>query len=138
MFGFFKKMRMRGQSARINDYFANAVRAWLFEGDEVARFAALNAAMTAATKQRALMTDYLSALIVDAMADDPKSHVPWLVKVLIKEIDLKDWSLKENMVKRNELAKLDDEYAKALDRADDQVFVRRYPALFDDLPAQND
>ena len=41
MFGIFKKMR--GRSARINDYFANAVRAWLFEGDEVARFAALKA-----------------------------------------------------------------------------------------------
>ena len=105
---------MRGQSSRINNYFANAVRAWLFEGDEVARFAALNAAMTAATKQRASMAEYLSASIVDAVADDPNSHVPWLVKVLMKEIDLQDWSLKENISKRNELAKLDDEYATAL------------------------
>lgn len=130
MFGIFKKMR--GQSSRINDYFANAVRAWILEGDEVARFAALNAAMTAAEKQRSSMTLYLSALIVDAMADDPDSHVPWLLKDLMDEIDLQDWSLKKNVAKRNELAEFNDEYAKALDRADDRVFVRRYPALFDD------
>lgn len=130
MFGIFKKMRE--QSARINDYFANAVRAWILEGDEVARFAALNAAMTAAAKQRSSMTLYLSALIVDAMADDPDSRVPWVLKDLMDEIELQDWSLAENMAKRNKLAKLDDEYATALDQADDQVFVRRYPALFDD------
>ena len=48
-------LRMRGHASRINDYFANAVGAWLYEDDEVAREAALAAAKTAASIQRETM-----------------------------------------------------------------------------------
>jgi len=123
---------------RINDYFANAVRVWLYADDQAAHNAALAAAKVAAKEQRESMVKYLNGLSEDyADVDDVPSvnaeHVCNHLVPLAAEISKKDWGLVDIYRAKMDLWKQDTEYAEALDRADPGVFSRRWPSLFDRL-----
>ena len=120
---------MSRRSSRITDYFTNAVRAWIFEGDEVGRDAALAAAITATTKQRASMLQYLDALTDDLLeAEDGTKGL--LLVGLAKDITEKDWSGRDSARARTALADRNKDYADALDRADPTIFAKKFPKLF--------
>lgn len=124
--------RMADHADRVNDYFANAVRVWAFAGDEAAHEAALTAAKVAGKLQRRSMVDYLLGLSDDISRElgaEAESTCNQL-KVLGREICEKDWGLAHVFRAKLALAKVDRGYAKALDRADPNVFARRWPELF--------
>ncbi len=122
-------LRMRGHASRINDYFANAVGAWLYEDDEVAREAALAAAKTAASIQRETMVRYLKTLSDDLLKIGEGVRGLQLLG-LAEEIVQKDWGVRDSIDARRALADQNKDYADALDRADPNVFVKKYPDLF--------
>jgi len=123
---------MLDHATHINDYFANAVRVWLFAPEESARLAALTAAKVAAGVQRASMGKYLSAMADDLSTMGAKEKA-LVVRIagLASAITKKDWDLADVREAKRELAALDREYAEALDRADPKVFERRHPSLFE-------
>jgi hypothetical protein len=122
--------RMRHHSARINDYYARALAAWVLRNDGAARAAALAAAKTAAPLQRESMLAFLDTcrpIVVQLGAND--GEVRRLYETFASEVRVKDWSLSDALKARRRLALKDREYADALDAADDTVFERRYPEL---------
>ena len=121
--------RLRRHASRINDYFANSVRAWIFEGDEAARDAALAAAISATSKQRASMLQYLDKLTGDFL-DAEEAAKGLLLVGLAKDIVEKNWGVRDSILAKTALADRNKDYADALDRADPTIFAKRYPKLF--------
>ena len=94
--------RMRGQASRINDYFADAVRTWIYEDDEAARKAALAAAITAASIQRASMVQYIEALSDDFLKAGAGVRSMQLLG-LAEDIGQKDWGIRDSIRARKAL-----------------------------------
>jgi hypothetical protein len=117
---------------RINDYFRNAVRVWIFAHEESARKASLSAAKVAADLQRQSMVNYLLGMSTDLSKEmgDEAAPICRLLKELVSDICEKDWTVADATFDRVELAKMDKEFADALDRADPRIFEKRYPHLF--------
>ena len=132
---FFKKLKqMKDHAERINDYFCNAVTVFLFKGEEEARVAALAAAKLAAKKQRDSMIAYLAGMASDIVDSSPnKPLAVAAAKDLLelkKDIEAKDWNIKDVIAEEQKLKKLNPEYLHALDKANPDVFVKKYPELF--------
>ena len=130
--------KLLGQANRINRYFLNAVEAWILADDEAARLSALTAAKVAASVQRRSLVDYLTGMASDwaLAAPGDRKVVPRKLRALAAEISEKDWGVPDIITAKKTLFAVDEEYAKALDNADPEVFVRRHPPLFDDPAAR--
>lgn len=120
-------------SKSINDYFADAVLVYLFESDQVAKFAALAAAKTAAGAQRESMLIYISSLIGDmrresgATDDDLKNLIE-----LRDAISEKDWSIQDARIAKAQLSELDPEATAALNKSKGKYFKYKHPSIFKD------
>lgn len=133
--------RMLRHSLRINDYFANAIRVYGILGEEDAKVAALAAAKVAAGKQRDSMLAYLAGLASDFGQISPENNElrsQWKLAIgrlseLKKEIGARDWTTSDMIQEKQRLQNLNPEYLKALERADPNVFTRKYPRIFRDL-----
>ncbi len=131
-------VRMKSQSKRINDYFCNAIRVYAFTGTTDAKIAAVTAAKVAAEAQRTSMLAYLRGMASDLKQmseneSDLKSLVDQFVEAageLEKEISVKDWTIGDIRVQKEELGKINAEYLNALNRGDPFVFARKFPDLF--------
>ncbi|MBA3071352.1 MAG: hypothetical protein FP829_04195 [Nitrospirae bacterium] len=131
-------LRMKSQAKRINGYFRNAVRVYVFTGDQDARIAAVAAAKVAAAVQRKSMVAYLHDMSSDLKK---KSESEPEFKILAdkfieaasqleKDISLKDWTISDIREQKEKLGQLNPEYLNALNKADPSVFARKLSHLF--------
>ena len=131
-------VRMKSQSKRINDYFCNAVRVYAFTGSRDARIAAVAAAKVAAGAQRNSMLAYLRGMASDLkqMSERQSELKPFADQFveaaveLEEEISVKDWTINDIRVQKEELGNANSEYLNALNRCDPSVFVKKYPDFF--------
>ena len=131
-------VRMKSHSKRINDYFCNAVRVYAFTNSPDAKIAAVAAAKVAAGVQRNSMLAYLRGMASDLREmgesdSDLKPLADQFVETaaeLEKEISVKDWTIRDIRVQKEELRKANPDYLNALNRADPSVFARKFPRLF--------
>jgi len=129
---------MKSQSKSINDYFCNAVKVYAFTGSQDARIAALAAAKVAAGAQRNSMLAYLRGMASDfkQMSESESEFKPFTDQFfeaaaeLEKEISVKDWTISDIRVQKEELGKANPDYLNALNKGDASVFVRKFPHLF--------
>ena len=127
-------IKMLRHSQRINGYFTNAVRVYLWMEEEDAKIAALAASKVAAGKQRGSMLNHLDTLTSDSTK--LLHAVPELQRLISKlselqvEITAKDWTIKDIVQEKQRLMDYNPSYLSALEKADANVFVRKYPDLF--------
>jgi hypothetical protein len=131
------KKEMLDEAQRINDYFVNAVRVYIFLGEEKAHIAALTAGKVAGNIQRKSMCNYLEAMAGDVMKSAPleesaRKRIAMMLLGLKDEIEEKEWDISDIKKGKSILRKMDPDYAKALDQADPSIFPRRHPKLFED------
>ena len=122
------------QASGVNDYFCNAVKVWIFMIKEDAKIAAIAAAKVAGEKQRESMFNYLSGMASDLerdFPDDPvmRRHSGRLLS-LKKEIEAHNWTTMDAAKEKDRLANINPDYLTALNKADANIFVRRYPDFF--------
>jgi hypothetical protein len=122
------------QALGVNDYFCNAVKVWIFMMKEDAKIAAIAAAKVAAEKQRESMLNYLSGMASDLEREFPndpvmRRHSERLLS-LKKEIAAKNWTTKDAAEEKDRLFEINQDYLKALNKADAKIFVRQYPDFF--------
>jgi hypothetical protein len=100
---------------RVNDYFVNAIKVWIFAQEEPARKAALSAAKVAAHLQRQSMVNYLLTMSADLSKEmgDGAALICRMLEELASEIGEKDWTVTDATLDRVELAKMDKEFADA-------------------------
>lgn len=76
---------------------------------------------------------------LEVMASDINMIIPDRIKAKIivnrlmflkEEIEVKDWDINDALLEKQRLKKLNPEYLKALNNSDPEVFVRKYPQLF--------
>jgi len=132
---------------RLNEYFCNAVRVFIWKGEEDARLAALSAAMTADNVQRTSQLNYLDGIQSDLLAftqafnkfDDKNTEVDFTadmlrvhsrLALLQQQIASKNFSIDTLKNSRIELDTANKEYSIALKKGDPTVFVKKYPDLF--------
>lgn len=127
-------MRMFRHAGKINDYFANAVTVYVWIDKEDAKIAALAASKVAGSKQRNSMLKYLEGLNSDMTKLFPTSPQlkPFTEKLseLQMEIGAKDWTTKDIIQEKQRLKNYNPEYLNALEKADANIFIRKYPDLF--------
>ena len=131
-------VRMKSHSKRINDYFRNAVKVYAFTGSRDAKIAAVAAAKVSAGAQRNSMLGYLRGMASDLkQMSESESDLKLLADQFVeaaaeleKEISVKDWTISDIRVQKEELEKSNSEYLNALNRGDPFVFVRKFPGLF--------
>lgn len=129
------RRRLHRHAGGVNDFFANAVRVYAVLNEEDAKLAALAAAKTAASIQRASMVQYLEGMASDlhAMAGSSPNvyrqvHRMRKLKAMISE---KDWAVADVFQAKKELGQVNQEYLAALERPDAKIFARKHPALFE-------
>lgn len=124
--------RMSRHGGRITKYFENAVTVYIWLGEEDARIAAITAAKVAAKKQRKAMAGYLKLHAeLSEISNIPEAQESIrALRELIDGIEAKEWSVQDTMKAKDQLEAYNPEYLKALNRADDGVFSRKYPQLF--------
>ena len=119
---------------RINEYFSNAVRVYLWLQEEDARHAAITAARTASSSQRELMARYLDELDGDLSPFTEKvpelNEISKCITQMVHEISAKDWTIMDIKEAKEVLEQYNKEYLEALNRSDPTVFSKRYPSLF--------
>jgi hypothetical protein len=118
----------------INDYFVNAVHAWIWGIYKEAKVAALAAAKVASKEQRKSMLDHLNRMasrLQKNYPEDPKMrrHSKRLLN-LYKEIADRDWTVLDADEEKQRLHECKPELLEALNKADANIFVRLYPILF--------
>jgi hypothetical protein len=123
--------RMYQAGGRIDDYFKNAVMVWILTGEEASKLAALTAAKTASRTQREGMIEWLSSMegAMDISSNPILKFRADVIKPLAEEICSRDWTLKEVIVSKQELERVDPEYYHALGRSDPNVFKDRHPQI---------
>ena len=130
-FIYFIRKRGLQHADRINRYFLGAVAAWLVCGDQAARMAAAAATKVADPEQRGSMVEALErsadVLVEHSILD--KREAAEHVRGFTAEVSAQDWAISDLIGVKRALAQADAEYARALDQADPDVFVRRWPRL---------
>lgn len=121
-----------GGAGKINDYFTDAVLAYVHTGEPVVRLAALTAAKVAAGAQRASMVNYLRSTSADVGKLTGSDDIAYQLNQLADEISSRDWTVGDSIHAKRALWKLDAEYGRALDNFDGGVFRRRFSDLFRD------
>lgn len=86
-----------GGAAKIKDYFADAVWAYMLTADPVVRLAALTAAKVAAGAQRASMVNYLRVAAADARELAKSDDMGYRLNQLADEISLRDWTVRDSI-----------------------------------------
>jgi hypothetical protein len=120
-------------SSDINDYFVNAVRVYILLDKEDAKIAALAAAKVAGAKQRESMVNYLIGMESDVAREFPDHSAMTTKLFFLKErICAANWNMRDIVEEKNRLADYNPAYLKALNKADANIFVRKYPDLFKD------
>lgn len=127
-------LSMKQEPERINKYFRNAVKVYSFSGEEAPRVAALTAAKVAVRQQRASMAAYLRGMASDSRRELEAGVIPGRLERLADDITARDWSIADIWKAKLALGKLSPEYLTALNRFDAQVFERRWPTLFAEIP----
>jgi len=129
-----KKDDLLSQADRINDYFVNAIHVYASTGEEAARVAILAAGKVAASVQRSKMINYLKDVANELRATgggQDKAAAKRLLFV-VKELEEKDWTIKDIIQEKRRLEALNKDYVDALNATDPSVFSRYYPSLFGD------
>ena len=126
--------KLVSKGGKVTDYFKNAVRVYLWLEDSAAGYAALAAAKTAATVQRDVMISHLvqqTSQFGQLASEIPEFKVfQERLANLAQQIAAKDWTVKDTQKAKDELGEISPKYLNALNRSDPNVFVSRYPALF--------
>lgn len=65
-----------------------------------------------------------------SLASEEADDGALLINLLADEIAIKDWTIRDAVLQGVELAKVDEEYARALDSFDSAVFRNRFPEFF--------
>lgn len=125
--GFFKNL-MR-QADAINDYFRYAAYVYVAYDDGVVRLAALTAAKVMAGAQRAASVNWLRVFASQVHGEDASSA--YRINQLADEISLRDWEIRDVVHAKTALAQLDAELEQALSTPDPDIFIRRYPQVFE-------
>lgn len=128
----------RRRSARLNDYFCNAVKVYGFTGNEHAKIAAVVVATVARGRQREGMILYLRRVAADLteQSGEDSSHRAFASQFAQKALELereiltKGSRIAEIAAEKKKLGRANSEYLKALNKFDPSVFVRLYPHLF--------
>jgi hypothetical protein len=126
-------------AGRVNQYYLFALGAWFLCGDDKARVAALTAAKIADPAQRVSMIAALEQMVsrlVEGSSMD-KAHMLEQTRRFVADLNARDWTVTDLIRAKNELRTLDQEYANALERAEPNVFPRRWPALRPQAPDGN-
>jgi hypothetical protein len=130
---FFRKWFCR-RSEKIHEFFINATRVYILQGEEDARCAAVAAAKMAAAKQRRALARELENIAANISQSYPdKSRRKMLaeralsLKESIESCPAKPGSDGEE---KKRLSFLNKEYFSSLNEVDPSVFCRRYPKLF--------
>ncbi len=121
---------LTGHSRRVNAYYAASLGAWILHRDTAARAAALTALKVADPVQRASMLAFLDicrSMLVERGSSEPE--IREVFAVLATDARAAEWTLADVVRAKRELAAVDVEYARALDKADSRVFERRYPEV---------
>lgn len=118
----------------INDYFVNAVYAWIWGVYKEAKVAPLAAAKVGSKQQRNSMVDHLTRMasrLQKNFPEDPtiRRHTKRLLN-LYEEITSRDWTVIDADEEKQRLYKCNPELLEALNKADPNIFVRLYPVLF--------
>jgi hypothetical protein len=116
-------VRMKSHSKRINDYFRNAVKVYAFTGSRDAKIAAVAAAKVSAGAQRNSMLAYLRGMASDLkQMSESESDLKLLADQFVeaaaeleKEISVKDWTISDIRVQKEELEKSNSEYLNVED-----------------------
>lgn len=118
-------------AGQINSYFVNAVEAWIFADDDAARLSALTAAKVTGSIQRQSLVEYLTGMAGDWAFAAPghRNAVAMRLRTLALEISERNWDIPDAISAKRALFSVDEEYGRALDEADPEVFHRRHPQL---------
>ena len=126
--------RMKSHPERINVYFWNATKCYIETGQHVFFTAAVAAAATAASIQRASMTVLLRRILVEIGGDTEvssaaKHNVRDRLSVLIEMIESSDWPFFKRLAVNRSLRQQNATLERALHRTDSSVFAKEYPTL---------
>jgi len=121
-------------SQGVMDYFSDAVRIYVFKGDEDARWAAVAAAKIAGKKQKKLMIDQLSHMMTNVLKNYPnkpaRKNLADRLLYLQKEIESGNGNSGAAREAEEKLLKLNEEYFSSLRHADSSIFRRKHPKCF--------
>ena len=131
MLKFFSRLK---SSKKINEYFWNATKCYIETGQQVFFTAALAAAATAASIQRASMTVLLKRVVVEIGADTEvstadKHNIRDRLSALLERIESSDWPLLKRIALNRSLRQQNATLERALHRTDASVFAKEYPSL---------
>jgi hypothetical protein len=133
MMAFLKNLLFR-HSKGITDYFSDALRVYVLQGEEDARRAAIVAARVAGKRQRKFMAGRLSKMMSNIMKYHPDKTTRKLMadrlSSLEQEIASRNGDAKGARKEKQNLPNLNEEYLDCLHRADPSIFRRRYPKFF--------
>jgi len=115
-------------------YFSNAVRVYVLQGEEDARCAALAAAKIAGKRQRKAMLNLLAQMNSNVMQRYPDKNARNLlsqrISALIKDLESRDWNPTDAHEEKDKLSKMNEEYLSCLYQADPSIFAKKFPKLF--------
>lgn len=126
--------RLKSQPDKINVYFWNATKCYIETGQQVFFTAAVAAAATAASIQRASMTVWLRRIVVEIGTDTEvssaaKHNVRDRLSVLLEMIESSDWPLPKRIALIRSLRQQNPTLERALHPMDASVFAKEYPGL---------
>ncbi len=127
-------IRSRAHTEELMQYFMDAAQVHIIINEPCSRLAALAVAKSAPSQQRAAMVRYLEGLSVGLVnhtsASAETEAQASRLGTLKEAIAAKDWTVDDIFEAKKELGAADEEYLKALDKFDADIFARQYPALF--------
>ncbi len=127
------RKRMLSHADRVNDYFMYALIAYTRFNDEDAKVAAIAAGKVAGRKQRNSMVVGLRAYaseLAKTVSEHPELEpVMHKVSEIATEMSAKDWAVRDAAHEKQRLHERNPKYLKALNKADPNVFVRKYGDL---------
>ena len=126
------RKRMLTHADRVNDYFMYALIAYTRFNDEDAKVAAIAAGKVAGRKQRNSMVVGLRAYASElAKTVEHPELEPVMHKgsEIATEMSAQDWAVRDVAHEKQRLHERNPEYLKALNKADPNVFVRKYGDL---------
>jgi hypothetical protein len=130
---FLKNLIFR-HSRGVMDYFSDAVRIYVFKGEEEARWAAVVAAKAAGKKQRRFMIDHLAQMASNVLKNYPnkpaRKTLADLIVSLREEIESSNGCPRYAREAEEKLSKLNEEYLHGLRHGDSSIFRRKHPKCF--------
>ena len=127
------RMSIRAKSQMVNEYFQYAVGAYAIFNDEDAKTAAIAAAKVVDRHFRNVMIMYVSGRISDfaRSKENESESVIRRMSEVERAISVKEWNVGDGWDEKERLKKCNPEYLNALNTADPNIFVHKYPNLLD-------